>query len=147
MPLHIRPATLADAPEIARLSNELGYPGNVAAFAVRLASLLNHPNQLVAVAQIDSLKLLGWVAAERRLILESGECVELTALIVDARSRRSGVGHALVSTVEQWAAAQNVTILRVSSNIIRTESHSFYRKLEFIYTKTQHVYAKQLKHA
>ena len=147
MPSHLRPATLADTPEIARLSNELGYPANEAAFAVRLESLLNRHNHRVFVAQIDPATLLGWVAAERRLILEIGETIEITGLIVDPHSRRAGVGHALVSVIEQWATAERVASLWVCSNMIRTESHPFYEKLGFVYTKTQHVYAKHLKYA
>ncbi|HEY9099217.1 MAG TPA: GNAT family N-acetyltransferase [Thiobacillus sp.] len=144
MPPQLRPATLADAPEIARLSSELGYPGNEAVFTARLESLLNRPYHHVVVAQIEPTTLLGWVAAERRLILESGEIVEITGLIVDPNSRRAGVGHALVGVIEQWAAAQCVASLWVGSNMIRAESHPFYEKLGFVFTKTQHVYAKVL---
>jgi len=142
-PFALRTATVGDAAEIARLSGELGYPVEAAAVARNLARLLPLPTQRVWVAASAS-GLLGWTSAERRVLVEAGERVELVVLVVDARARRSGIGQALVAAVEQWTRAQGLTTLVVRSNVLRVESHQFYAKLGFVRTKTPHSYSKSL---
>jgi GNAT superfamily N-acetyltransferase len=139
----IRAAELDDAAEIARLSGELGYPVDAASVARHLALLLPRAAHHVLVAATES-GLRGWISAERRVLVEAGERVELVTLVVDARARRSGIGQALVQTVEQWTLAQGLDTLVVRSNVQRVESHPFYQRLGFKQTKTQHSYAKTL---
>ena len=139
----LRTATVGDAAEIARLSGELGYPVEAAAVARNLACLLPLPMHRVWVAAAAS-GLLGWTAAERRVLVEAGPRVELVTLVVDARARRGGIGQALVAAVEQWTLEQSLTTLVVRSNVVRVESHPFYAKLGFVRTKTQHSYSKSL---
>lgn len=140
----VRGATLADAAEIARLSAELGYPATGEQMHARLAQLLPQATHFVAVAD-SSTGLHGWIAAERRLLLEYGDCAEIVGLVVDARARRGGVGQALVAAAEQWARDQALDELTVRSNIVREASHPFYERLGFVRRKTQHSYAKALR--
>lgn len=143
MNLIIRPAVASDAPEIARLTTELGYPSSADEIASRLAGLLGSDSCFIAVAEASST-LVGWVAAERRLLLESGERAELVGLVVDRAARRTGIGRALVAAAEQWAAARRLQVISVRSNVARAESHPFYERLGYHRIKTQHAYAKQL---
>jgi len=140
----VRPAKLSDAPELARLSLELGYTNAVPEIESRLQALLLRPDHFIAVAVGDPPPLLGWIAAERRLILESGDIVEIVGLVVDATLQRAGVGRALVAATEQWAASAGISTLWVSSNVARTASHPFYVTLGYARTKTQHAYVKTL---
>lgn len=141
--MRIRPATAPDAAEIARLSTELGYPASAGDVASRLVELLPSSSHFIAVAE-DEAGLVGWVAAERRLLLESGERVELVGLIVDERARRGGIGRSLVDAAEQWALGRGLAVISVRSNIARAESHPFYERLGYRRTKTQHAYSKRL---
>jgi len=140
----VRPAKRSDAPELARLTLELGYTHSLPKIESRLHALLQRPDHFIAVAVGDTPPLLGWIAAERRLILESGDIVEIVGLVVDATQQRAGIGHALVAAAEQWAASQGVSTLWVSSNVARTASHPFYETLGYARIKTQHAYAKTL---
>ncbi len=97
-----------------------------------------------AVAQDSETTLTGWIAAERRVSLESGPRVEIVALVVDARARRNGIGRALVNVAENWAAEQRVPAVIVRSNAIRVEAHEFCPALGYYRVKTQHMYAKRL---
>ena len=142
-PPHIRRAQLDDAAEIARLSGDLGYPATALEMRARLALLLPRAAHFVAVAGRDDA-LHGWVAAERRVLLEYGERAEIVGLVVDARARRTGVGQALVAAAERWAGEQGLGELTVRSNAARVESHPFYERLGFVRRKTQHSYAKAL---
>ena len=140
----IRSAALDDAAEIARLCGELGYPAAAQDLHERLALLLPQATQFIAVAEREHA-LYGWVAAERRVLLEYGERAEIVGLVVDARARRIGVGQALVAAAERWACGQGLREITVRSNIARVESHPFYERLGFVRRKTQHNYAKPLE--
>ena len=144
MPPHIRRAVATDAGEIARLTTELGYPASTADIAARLDELLASRSHFIAVAELAS-NLAGWVAAERRMLLESGERFEIIGLIVSRDMRRAGVGKALVRTAEDWARATGAEVIHVRSNVTRIESHPFYERLGYFRRKTQHAYAKELR--
>ncbi|MFK2875867.1 GNAT family N-acetyltransferase [Rhodanobacter hydrolyticus] len=96
----LRTARVDDAMEIARLAGELGYPLGVAAMEDRLRAILPLPQHHVTVAQDGNGGLLGWIAIERRLTLESGERIEIVGLVVDAAARGTGIGRALVADGE-----------------------------------------------
>jgi GNAT superfamily N-acetyltransferase len=143
-PLTIRLAQSGDTQEIARLSLELGYPTTIETTTLSLDAVLHSTRHLVAVAPASDNHLLGWLVAERRLWLESGEGIEITGLVVSASARRLGVGRALVSYAEDWARQQGFQSIRVRSNISRVESHPFYKSIGFLPKKTQHTYEKSL---
>jgi len=141
--LLIRPARLEDAAEIATLSTELGYPTSEGEMKRRMEKLLQSNSYFLAVAENES-RVIAWVAAEKRLLLESGERAEIVGLIVTTSARRSGTGLALVKAAEAWAVEQGMPSISVRSNVARVESHPFYERLGYVRTKTQHAYAKQL---
>ena len=134
---------IEDAAAIARLSGELGYASDADLTARMLGQMNASPNYRVMVAR-SADALLGWVAVEHRLSLESGDSAELTGLVVTAAARQRGVGRALVAAAEAWARGRGFSVLRVRSSISRAESHPFYAALGFQRSKTQHVYAKPL---
>jgi GNAT superfamily N-acetyltransferase len=142
----LRNARLDDAAEIARLAGELGYPSTTQDIAARLTVLLPQSRHHVVVAQGDD-GLLGWIAVERRLTLESGERIEIVGLVVITVARRSGIGQALVADAERWALAQGFDSIAVRSNVERAESHPFYERLGYVRRKTQHAYIKPLDQA
>jgi GNAT superfamily N-acetyltransferase len=142
--VHIRAARSADAAEIAALSVELGYPATAQEISSRLSALLALADRFVAVAVGPDSALVGWVAAERRLLLESGERAELVGLVVASAARRTGIGAALVAAAERWAARQGLGSMVVRSNVVRAESHPFYESLGYTRKKTQHTYEKRL---
>ena len=142
--VHIRLAAPTDAAEIARLTTLLGYPSSTEEIAERLKLLLPSARYFIAVAESSS-SLAGWVAAERRVLLESGERAELVGLIVEPDLRRSGIGRALVRAAEDWVVTQHLDVISVRSNVARPESHPFYESLGYTRRKTQHAYAKELR--
>lgn len=140
----IRSATPHDAPGIARLSAQLGYPADDAVFAGRLRRLLPLPTHAVLVAQAPDGHLAGFVGLEQRLTIEAGDRVEIVGLVVDAGARRVGTGRALVAAAEDWTRARGLDTLFLRSNVVRPEAHPFYLGLGFVRTKTQHAYLKRL---
>jgi len=139
----LREARLGDAVEIARLSAELGYPASADEVSTRLTALLDDPVHRISVVELDGV-LLGWIAVEGRMTLESGERAEIVGLVVSAQARRQGVGRMLTDDAEQWARSLGFASLVVRSNVLRDASHAFYRRQGYAHRKTQHVYAKAL---
>lgn len=143
-PSGTRLARLGDAEAIALLSIEFGYPTSIAHTSSSLEALLASRRHFVAVAPETSGVLQGWLVAERRLLLETGEFVEITGLVVASTARRRGVGKVLVAAAEQWASDQGFQSIRVRSNVTRPEAHPFYESIGFVRKKTQHTYEKPL---
>jgi GNAT superfamily N-acetyltransferase len=142
--VRVRRAAVADAAEIARLSAQFGHPILVNDIRARVAVLDAMPSQQLMVAEDPGIRLLGWIQAERRLVLTAGERVEIIGLVVDTSARRRGVGTLLVNAVQQWTLAENLGAIVVRSNVVRDASHEFYLASGFSRVKTQHIYAKSL---
>src|SRR5688572_11431519 len=140
----IRRAQIGDAAEMTRLSAQLGYPLSPAEMKRRLANLLANERHFVAIATRGEL-VLGWMHVEHRSTLEGGERAELMGLVVEASTRRQGLGRELVDAAERWAVSRGLLSLTVGSNAARELSHPFYEALGYSREKTQHLYRKALK--
>jgi GNAT superfamily N-acetyltransferase len=140
----VRPAVPSDAPRLAQLSGELGYPVAADTIAARLARLLARADDVVFVAETDG-HVVGWIHGAEQDLLESATRCELLGLVVDAGHRAQGVGRRLVAAVEAWAAGRGLELVSVRSNVSRTESHPFYERLGYTRVKTQHAYRKRLE--
>jgi GNAT superfamily N-acetyltransferase len=133
----------SDAPAVARLGAELGYPMMERETEERMGALLGEPGHCVLVAERDGA-VVGWVHAHDRRLLQSPAEVEIAGLVVTAGARRGGVGALLVSAVEGWARDHGHDRVRVRSNVTRDAAHEFYPTLGFVAVKVSRVYLKQL---
>ena len=140
----IRSATLADAADIARPSAQLGQATEASVFKQRLRRITALPTHAILIHEGESGRLAGFIGVEQRLLFESGDRVEIVALVVDAGARRGGTGRRLVMAAEDWARARGIDHVLVRSNIARAEAHAFYPALGYARSKTQHVYLRQL---
>jgi GNAT superfamily N-acetyltransferase len=143
----VREAKPLDAPRLAELSGVLGYPVTADVLAARLARILVRAEDAVLVAEAPPGGVIGWLHASEHELLEMGRHGEILGLVVDADHRGGGVGKALITRAEAWAAARGLDALHVRSNVIRRESHPFYQRLGYVRTKTQHSYRKDLTEA
>lgn len=143
-PPAIRPATPADAPRLAVLSEALGYPVTPEVLGQRLARLLPNPDHTILVAQLSSGAIIGWLHGATLDLLEAGTRCEILGLVVDSGHRRLGVGRRLVQAVEAWARGRGLQEIGVRSNVVRVEAHPFYEGLGFTRAKTQHAYRKPI---
>lgn len=140
----VRRATPEDAPRLAALSGELGYPASSEDIGRRVAELAERADALILVAELMPGDIVGWIHGTEQLLLESGRRCELVGLVVDPRARGRGVGRRLVAEVEAWAAGRGIRQMAVRSNVTRLESHPFYERLGYTRVKTQHAYRKRL---
>jgi len=142
-PLPVREARPEDAPELARLSTQLGYPMSDADAARQLELLAGHPDHVLLVAA-DSDRLAGWLQVSLPRIFESPVTAEIAGLVVDETRRGAGIGASLVAAAAQWARARGCRGLRVRTNVIRERALRFYEREGFGRLKQQHVLEKPL---
>jgi GNAT superfamily N-acetyltransferase len=141
--LTIRKATGDDAPAIAQLSSQLGYPVEANVMRDRLQRFLPRAKHVVFVAETD--ELVGWIHGAEHELLEVARHCEIWGLVVADGQRRKGIGRRLVDAVEKWARHRGLSEISVRSNVIRPESHPFYERLGYVRYKTQHAYRKHLR--
>ena len=141
--MRVRPMTERDAPEVADLSGQLGYPSTVAQIRRRFERLSVDTDSAVFVAEGEGGRI-GWVHVLGRCFLELDPYAELGGLVVDAAGRRKGAGRALVTAAEEWAERHGYDTMRVRSNMKRIEARPFYEGMGYAITKAQNVYQKAL---
>ncbi|HKF52615.1 MAG TPA: GNAT family N-acetyltransferase [Candidatus Acidoferrales bacterium] len=141
--LAIRLAVLADAPQLAPLTAQLGYASTADQVAARLGEILQDANHGVFVAEIGS-RIVGYVEVFPFCVVAANARVEIGSLVVDESSRSQGVGRSLMERAEEWARARGYKEAGVRSNVIRGRAHSFYESLGYRINKTQKSFRKAL---
>jgi GNAT superfamily N-acetyltransferase len=127
----IRPAEPRDAAEIARLLTALGHPTEAQSITARWDEWAQAGNAAF-VAENESGGLAGVVTTHRMLVLHRPLPVgRITALIVDASVRGSGVGRRLVAAAEDLLASAGCGLLEITSNARLAEAHAFYEHLGY----------------
>jgi len=139
----IRQAIAHDANAIANLSHQLGYPTTANAVLHRLAQM-HSANNVVYVAEIPHIGVVGWIHAHLCLLLQTNLHAEIGGLVVDENYRESGIGRQLLLQIEQWASQQGCESVYLRSNIIRKQAHIFYEKMGYSYIKTSLAFSKHL---
>jgi len=123
----IRPATLADAREIAALLVELDYPSPSGRVRLRLEAILGRDDYRVLVAEGDR-GLAGVISVCWGLCLEQDDrWGQVLALVVTAPERGKGLGARLLAHAEAWLRAAPVARIIVTSSQRRTAAHRFYQ--------------------
>ncbi len=143
LPCIIRAVELTDAPEIATLVTQLGYPTSAAEMEGRLKVLLSQANYTIYVATIED-SVVGMVGAYLGYALEyDGPYGRLTGLVVDEKWRGRGLGKLLMEKIESWVMQRGASWLILTSGVHRTNAHRFYRNLG--YQETGLRFAKRLE--
>ena len=145
MPYLLREARLEDAPVLADLSDELGYPSDAAAVARRLRDLATQPGNAVLVAVSGEGEVAGWVHVFATHRVESDGFAEIGGLVVRETLRGEGIGRMLVEAAEAWAREAGFVEVRVRSNVVREATHRFYDHLGYATTKQQQVFTKSIE--
>ena len=143
--LTIRRARLSDAPSIAELSGQLGYPTAEKEMADRLAHLLRHPRfGAVLIAEGCEGEVIGWLHVSVTPLLEVPLRAEVNGLIIAEVERGSGSGAKLLQAAEAWAKSKGCTTMSIRSNVVRDRAHSFYLRNGYEHYKTQKAFRKVL---
>jgi GNAT superfamily N-acetyltransferase len=126
--LTIRDARAADAPAIAVLLAQLGYPTEPSAVERRLERLQIVGDRIV-VAEIED-KAVGLAHLQVTPALERERpAAKIGALVVDDAHRGRGVGRALVQAMEDEARLRGCELLFLTTAERRAEAHAFYERV------------------
>jgi GNAT superfamily N-acetyltransferase len=142
--IRIRRARLSDAPGLAALTSQLGYPASPKQIAARLKEVLRAKNGACFVAETRDRALAGWVHVSVKPLLEIDRHAEIDGIIVDEKFRSTGVGARLLEEAERWARKRHCTGMNVRSNILRERAHYFYLRQGYEHYKTQKTFRKAL---
>ena len=127
----VREAKLADAPAMAGLMTQLGYPTTPADMERRLDVLLAQDNYRTLVAEVVG-QVVGLVGAYVQFAVEfDGRYARLTGLVVDEAWRGWGIGRRLMQAIEAWVRGEGAVMLALTSGKQRLEAHQFYRSLGY----------------
>jgi GNAT superfamily N-acetyltransferase len=142
--LKIRCAKSADAPRIAVLSGQLGYPATAAQMRKRLRGIKPASQHAVFVADSAKDGVIGWVHVSREPLLEAEIRAEVNGLVVAEGQRSLGAGAKLLAAAEEWARKHGCKSMSVRSNVIRERAHRFYERHGYEHYKTQKSFRKPL---
>lgn len=129
--------------EIRSLSKQLGYENNFDLLFGRLQEIIQLNDHAIFVAKVNG-KIVGWLHCLICLRVESPLFVEVTGLVVDENLRSQQIGKKLIETSKVWSQNRGISIVRIRCNVLRTESHKFYRALGFYSDKEQKVFEMSL---
>ena len=142
--LRIRRANSADAPQLAVLSGQLGYPATAAQMRNRLREIQPASQNAVFVAESTQDGVVGWLHVSREALLECDVRAEVNGLVVAEGQRSLGAGARLLAAAEDWARKHRCKSMSVRSNVIRERAHNFYERNGYDHYKTQKSFRKPL---
>jgi len=139
----IRRATAADSNRITELCIQLGYKVLDTEVHERILEIIDNNHTALLVAELNG-QAAGWIQVSIRSTLESGGLAEITGLVVDESVQGIGIGKSLVQKAEEWAESTGYNSIRVRTNVLRKETHLFYKGIGFEEKKKQTVFQKKL---
>lgn len=130
---------LNEAEQIAALSIQLGYENNVNLLLKRTQKMIETEDNCVFIAKSGD-KITGWIHAFIALRVETPVFVEIAGLVVSQDFRKQDIGKNLIAAVKEWSCSVGIPKVRVRCNVLRTESHKFYKHVGFEQNKQQMVF-------
>lgn len=130
----------ADVPRIKQLIEQWGYSASLSKTEETLIQITERGHAAIFVAVLNG-EVVGWIYVADHLVVGGDTFAEIHGLVTDENYRHQGVGRALVNTAKQWTLQQGLKILRVRTNLLRSEANAFYPKAGFSLLKQQNVYS------
>jgi GNAT superfamily N-acetyltransferase len=130
----IRDAEDRDAPAIASLCAQLGYPTPAEAVGPRIDRVRADGQARVVVAVVEDAALGFATVHLRSTINHEAPIGQLTLLVVDEQARGQGIGRMLVAESEAWARGRGCKRFVVTTALRRADAHTFYERLGYVHT-------------
>ena len=143
----LRNITILDAKEIQKISDyELGYDVNLDIVKKQIEKLTKDNNHhiIIGFENEQTRKIIGFVHAElyESLYMDTG--LNILGLAVNSNFQGQGIGKKLMSAIEDYALKNNISYIRLNSNVRRIEAHKFYESIGYVCDKTQKRLIKKL---
>ncbi len=139
----IRAAVMSDAPQLAALMTELGYPTQAKEMRARLRSIFLDNGFRTFVATDDEQIVAMAGTSEQASYEHNDRTGRIVAMVVSDNARRKGVGRQLMRAVEKSFRRRGVRRIVLDARPERVEAHQFYQALG--YRKTGWRFAKLLE--
>ncbi len=131
MDLKIRDARRGDAQALAALVGQLGYRASPAGVARRVERLASSEADRVVIAELDG-EIVGLASVPTSLSIEHDRpAAKLSAIVVDERHRRRGIGYRLAAEMEAEARRRGCCLIFLTSAERRRDAHAFYGRIGF----------------
>lgn len=141
--VRLRPPLPSDAPTLAALAGELGYPTDAEQLLGRLAALSPTDAALIVAADAADAPI-GWCQVELFRTLIEPLSALIVGLVVGDGHRSEGIGVALLEAAEGWARARDCRRMVVATRITRERAHRFYAREGYAVNKTSYFLDKPL---
>ena len=129
--IEIRACTPEDSAAVSTLLDELGYTVSIRQATEQVTELGKTGADPIFLALADG-KILGLLALHlSRMLQYPSPIVRVTALVVDRRARRRGVGKLLMQHAEQVGSAAGCEFVELTSAMDRAAAHAFYRNIGY----------------
>jgi ribosomal protein S18 acetylase RimI-like enzyme len=139
--ISFRPAGVTDAPAIAALFTDEGYPAGPSDIRARLAHF-DSPGSRVVIAEHEGA-ILGFVAVHAMPRFEHDDGIlRILALVVDAGARERGVGRALMAEAERIGSEVGAAFVELTAGHHRPEARHLYESLGYDSTVTAYLRKK-----
>lgn len=139
----LRPPLPTDAPALAALAGELGYPTSSEALLGRLAAL--HPTDAAVIVATDAADVpTGWCHVELRRTLVEPKSALIVGLVIGESHRSAGIGAQLLAAAEGWARARGCLRMVVATRLTRERAHRFYAREGYDVAKSSYFLTKSL---
>jgi len=140
--VRIRPIERTDAPAVAELMGELGYPTRTSEMEMRLDAMSKERRYCAFVA-VRGGTVCGMVGTSwTHSYAHNNLGGTIIALVVSSAMRGQGVGAALIDAAEKDFIARNITRISINTRFEREDAHLFYEGLG--YAKNGYRLVKQL---
>ena len=134
MGITIREAYEGDFLAIGNLiKHELGYSDvNLNLLFDRLKRIKSDDNHMTYVAVMDK-KIVGFIGAFKYITyeLDAGYLLVL-AMAVSQKYQKQGIGSMLLRQAEKFAVDNNISHIRLTSNLKRLDAHIFYERNDYV---------------
>ena len=122
----IRAANADDAPALAVLMTQLGYPENTATEVAARMPALAAAGGSALVAEIDG-SVVGCLTTSIMQVLHRPRPVgRISMFVIREDCRGQGIGKAMLAEAEDLLRSQGCALLEVTSNVARESAHRFY---------------------
>ena len=127
MRVTIRAAHPQDAKAVSKIiRDELEIPVSASDTAQRLAKFSVNPRHQVFIALVDDLVIGFLHVCDYDSVLYHYHMKQVTAMAVARSYRRVGIGRALLSRAERWAAETGAVRLRLDAALLPEDTHAFF---------------------
>ena len=123
--MDVRPAREGDTEAITALVGQLRYQAEVSEVAERLVGIAQDTEAVVLVAESEG-SIAGWIHVYGVTWVQMGRFAGVGGMVVADGWRGQGIVSRLLEAAEAWGVEQGYPMIRVRSNVIREQAHSFY---------------------